>query len=439
MHVTNGVDAPRGLVRAIGRWSLAALMVNTMIGASVFGLPSLIAAHLGRLSPAAYLVAAAGVGVIGACLAEVGSQFREAGGPYLYAREAFGPFAAIQIGWLTWLSRIAASSAGANLFISYLSEFRPAVTDPLPRAAIVSVLVALLATVNYRGVHGAARLSDFFTIAKLAVIGIFVCGGLVALTMSPDVRVTPAEVPVTTADWFAALILMVYAFGGFDAALVAAGETRHPRQDVPAALLLALAGCTILFVSLQYVVIHTLPDTAATTKPLVDAARRFSGPIGGSCVAIGSLISIYGYLSANMLHTPRVTFALAEQGDFPRLFAAIHPRFRTPSVSIVTFAALLLLFAIVGDFRWNATLSVVSRLFVYGSIAAALPALRRKHPDADALRLPGGWIFSLLALVFTAVLITQTDVGGIAIVAITFGIAAVNWKATRTSRSPSSP
>jgi APA family basic amino acid/polyamine antiporter len=357
-------------------------MVNTMIGASVFGLPSLIAAHLGGLSPAAYLVAAAGVGVIGACLAEVGSQFRKAGGPYLCAREAFGPFAAIQIEWLTCLSRIAASSAGANLFISYLSELRPEVTDPLPRAAIVSVLVVLLATVNYRGVHGGARLSDFFTIAKLAVIGIFVCGGLVALAMIPHVRVTPAEVPGTTADWFAAIILMVYAYGGFDAALVAAGETRNPRKDVPAALLLALAGCTVLFVSLQYVVIHTLPDTAATTKPLVDAARKFSGPIGGSFVAIGSLISIYGYLSANMLHTPRLTFALGQQGDFPRLFAAIHPRFRTPSVSIVTFAALLLLFAIAGDFRWNATLSVVSRLFVYGSIAAALPGVETEIPHS---------------------------------------------------------
>jgi amino acid transporter len=432
MQVRNEVEAPRGLVRVIGRWSLAALMVNTMIGASVFGLPSLIAAHLGGVSPAAYLIAAAGVGVIGACLAEVGSQFRDAGGPYLYAREAFGPFAALQVGWLTWLSRIAASSAGANLFISYLSEFRPEVADPIPRAAIVSILVVLLATVNYRGVHGGARLSDFFTIAKLGIIGIFVCGGLVALAMTPDVRVTPEEVHRTTADWFGAIILMVYAYGGFDAALVAAAETRNPRQDVPAALLLALAGCTILFVSLQYVVIYTLPDTAATTKPLVDAARRFSGPIGGSFVAIGSLISIYGYLGANMLHTPRVTFALAEHGDFPRLFAAIHPRFRTPSVSIVTFAALLLLFAVAGNFRWNATLSVVSRLFVYGSIAAALPALRRKHPDADALRLPGGWIFSLLALVFTAVLITQTDVGGIAVVAVTFAIALLNWKATRT-------
>jgi amino acid transporter len=426
----NGVEAPRGLVRAIGRWSLAALMVNTMIGASVFGLPALIAAHLGRLSPAAYLVAAAGVGVIGACLAEVGSQFREAGGPYLYAREAFGRFAALQVGWLTWLSRIAASSAGANLFISYLSEFRPEVADPIPRAVIVSILVVLLAAVNYRGVHGGARLSDFFTVAKLGIIGIFVCAGLVALAMTPVVRVTPADVPHTTADWFGAIILMVYAYGGFDAALVAAGETRNPRQDVPAALLLALAGCTMLFISLQYVVIHTLPDTAATTKPLVDAARRFSGPIGGSFVAIGSLISIYGYLSANMLHTPRVTFALAQHGDFPRMFAAIHPRFRTPSVSIVMFAALLLLFAIVGNFRWNATLSVVSRLFVYGSIAAALPALRRKHPSADALRLPGGWMFSLVALVFTAVLITQTDVAGIAVVAVTFAIAFLNWKAT---------
>jgi APA family basic amino acid/polyamine antiporter len=427
---------PRGLVRVIGRWSLAALMVNTMIGASVFGLPALIAARLGGLSTTAYFGAAAGVGVIGACLAEVGSQFREAGGPYLYAREAFGPFAAIQIGWLAWLSRVAASSAGANLFITYLSEFQPAVTDPLPRAAIVSVLVVLLAAVNYRGVHGGARLSDFFTIAKLAIIATFVCGGLVALAMSPEVRVTPPEVDRTTADWFAAIILMVYAYGGFDAALFAAGETRNPRQDVPAALLLALAGSTILFVSVQYVVIHTLPDIAASTKPVVDAARQFSGPIGGSFVAIGSLISIYGYLSANMLHTPRLTFALGQQGDFPRFFAAIHARFRTPSISIVTFAAALLLFAIVGDFRWNATLSVVARLFVYGSIAAALPVLRQKHPKADALRLPGGWAFSLLALVFTGVLITQTDVGGIAVVVITFGIALLNWKATRGHSMP---
>src|SRR5260370_16365576 len=115
----------KSLVRAIGRWSLAALMLNTIIGASIFGLPSLLAAHLGRFSPAGYLVTAVGIAAIAACLAEVASQFRQAGGPYLYARVSFGPFAAIQVGWLTLLPRILASAAAADLFVSYLTQFLP--------------------------------------------------------------------------------------------------------------------------------------------------------------------------------------------------------------------------------------------------------------------------------------------------------------------------
>jgi basic amino acid/polyamine antiporter, APA family len=103
-------------------------MLNTMIGASIFGIPSIIAEYLGRLSPAGYLIAFAGIAVIAACLAEVSSYFQEAGGPYLYTRVAFGRFAAIQIGWLTWLSRITACSGVANLFITYLSSFFPGVT-----------------------------------------------------------------------------------------------------------------------------------------------------------------------------------------------------------------------------------------------------------------------------------------------------------------------
>ena len=115
------------LIRAIGRWSLAALMLNTVIGASIFGLPSLLAAHLGGVSPVGYLVTAVGIAAIAACLAEVASQFRQAGGPYLYARVAFGRFAAIQVGWLTWLTRIVASAAAADLFVSYLAQFFPTV------------------------------------------------------------------------------------------------------------------------------------------------------------------------------------------------------------------------------------------------------------------------------------------------------------------------
>src|SRR5580692_7419810 len=184
-------------------------MLNTIIGGSIFGLPSVIAARLGRVSPAAYFVALAGIAVIAACLAEVASYFQEAGGPYLYTRVAFGRFAAIQIGWLTWLSRITACSGVANLFITYLSSFFPAVTQGWIRGTILTVLIGFLAAVNYRGVSGGNALSNFFTVTKLLLLALFIAGGFAALALHPSVRVTPAAVPLTAANCFQAILLMV--------------------------------------------------------------------------------------------------------------------------------------------------------------------------------------------------------------------------------------
>ncbi len=167
-------ESSAGLVRTIGRWSLAALMVNTMVGASIFGLPALIAARLGPWSPFGFLVAFAVIAVIAACMAEVASQFQDAGGPYLYTRVAFGRFLAIQNGWLTWLTRIAAASAVANLFIIYLAEFFPAVTKPIARAGVLIILIGFLAAVNYRGVAGGNRLSNAFTVTKVSLLTFFV-------------------------------------------------------------------------------------------------------------------------------------------------------------------------------------------------------------------------------------------------------------------------
>ncbi|HXM93072.1 MAG TPA: amino acid permease [Candidatus Dormibacteraeota bacterium] len=425
------------LVRTIGRWSLAALMVNTMIGASIFGLPSVIAGYLGRMSPLGYLVAGTGVAVIAACLAEVASQFQEAGGPYLYARAAFGQFVAIQIGWLTWLSRISAASAVANLFITYLSEFFPSVSGGVLRTTILAMTIGFLAGVNYRGVKIGNWLSNFFTITKVALLVFFLAAGLVALFLHANIGVIPARVDVTWADWVHAVILMIYAYSGFEAALFASGEARNIRKDVPIALLAALTSVTLLYVAMQYVVIHTLPNAAASGKPAVDAARHFLSPLGVTLVTMGTLVSVYGYLSAGMLHTPRLTFAMGRQGDFPAFFAAVHPRFRSPYVSIITFAALVIAFSVGGSFRWNATLSAVSRLFVYGCIAAALPALRKKQPGADAFRLPGGMLFPVLALVFTGVLITQMHLREVMVIAITFTMALVNWLFVRGGRKVS--
>lgn len=427
VQATGLAQASGGLVRTIGRWSLAALMLNTMIGASIFGLPSIIAGYLGKLSPAGYLIAFAGVAVIAACLAEVSSYFQEAGGPYLYTRVAFGRFAAIQIGWLTWLSRITACSGVANLFITYLSSFFPVVTRGWIRGTILTVLIGFLAAVNYRGVSGGNALSNFFTITKVLLLTLFITGGFMALAFHPSVRVTPAAVPLTTANCFQAILLMVYAYGGFEAALFASGEASDPRKDAPIALLIAMLTATLLYICVQVVVIFTLANPGATTKPAVDSARQFLGPVGVTLVAVGTLISVYGYLSANMLHTPRVTFAMGERGDFPSFFAAIHPRFRTPHLSIVVFALMLLLFSIGGNFRWNASLSAISRLFMYGAVVAALPVLRRKFPKGSKFRLPAGLFFTVLGLAFVAVLLAQMGRTELIVMSITFVIALLNW------------
>lgn len=402
-------EASGRLVRTIGRWSLAALIVNTMIGASIFGLPALIAARLGRWSPLGFFAAFAGISVIAACMAEVASQFREAGGPYLYARAAFGRFVAIQNGWLIWLTRVAAASAVANLFITYLSEFFPGVKAPLARAAVLTMLIGILAAVNYLGVTEGNLVSNLFT--EVALLVFFILAGLAALAWHPELRVTPAAVPVTAENWFEAMLLMIYSYGGFEAALIVTGETRDARKDIPFALFAAIAATTLIYVAVQYLVIHTIPNAGASGAPVVDSARRFLAPLGVQIVAAGTLVSAYGYLSANILHTPRITFAMGERGDFPAFFAKIHPRFRTPHVSIVIFALALLLFSIAGNFRWNAMLSSVSRLFVYGTVAAALPVLRKKQPDADAFRLPHGNALAALALLFTLVMVTRMHMG----------------------------
>src|SRR5437763_7364500 len=157
-----------GLVRAIGRWSMAALIVNCVIGSGVFGLPSVLAGLLGRASIIAVLLAALAVSVIMACCSEVASRFTETGGPYLYAQAAFGRFMGIQVAWLVWFVRLTACAANANLFVTYLGEFWPQSTQPAMTLATLTLLIGILPAINFRGVQAGTHLSTSFTIAKFS-------------------------------------------------------------------------------------------------------------------------------------------------------------------------------------------------------------------------------------------------------------------------------
>lgn len=414
------------LVRAIGRWSLAALVVNSIIGSGIFGLPSVVAGLIGRASVVAYLVAAAGIGVIMGCFAEVASQFREAGGPYLYAREAFGRFLGIQTGWVAWLVRLTSAAANANLFVIYLAEFWPHAKEPLPRAAVLTLLLGFLAVVNYRGVKAGAQVSNFFVVAKLVPLAVFIAAGMFYL-LHHAAPVAPPGLPPNTKAWLEALLVLVFAYGGFESGLMPMGEAKDPRRDAPFALGVALVVTTAVYVLIQLVVLGVLPLSSTSDRPLAAAARVFLGRAGAAMISAGALISVYGFLSANMLNAPRLTFAFAERGDFPPFFAAVHRRFRTPHVSIVIFAVLLLAMSIGGTFRWNLVLSTIARLVTYAVVCAALLALRKKQPGADAYRLPAGPVLAWLGLAFCVVMVTRMGRGELIALGMTLTIALLNW------------
>ncbi len=424
------------LVRAIGRWSLTALVINSIIGSGIFGLPSVVAQLVGSWSPLAYLLTAIGMGLIMACFAEVASRFTAAGGPYLYAREAFGSFIGLQIGWLTWLVRLTAAAANANLFVLYLAEFWPPANEPLPRALVLTLLIGGLALVNYRGVRAGAQLSNVFTVAKLIPLLLF--AGLGLFFARPLLGSSPSP---STDAWLQAVLVLVYAYGGFEAALLPMAEARNPRRDAPFALFVALVLVTVVFTLIQTVVVSVLPEATRTDRPLAEAARVFSGAFGAGMISAGALISVYGYLSSMMLNAPRLTFALAERGDFPAVFAAIHPRFRTPHVSIAIFALLVWGLALAGTFAWNAMLSAVARLFTYASTCLALIVLRRKSVEPPWFHLPWGPILAVLALAFSLILVTRMGRGEVIVLGATSALALANWiwRAWRERRGATAP
>ncbi len=404
-----------------------ALMVNSIIGVSIFRLPSDLAAKLGGLSPLSCLGAGAGILIIAGCIAEVSSYFQETGGLYLYARAALGRFAGLLVAWLTWLTRIAAPAAAANLFHTYLSQFFPALEGRVAELLILALLIGHLALLNFIGVKTGRNVSNFFTAIKVSFLLLFVFAGLFALLVRPEIRV-PLTIPaISGASWFQAMLLLVYAYGGFEGALFVGGETTNPKRDTPIALLLALFAVAVIYTAVQFVTVATLANAGATGRPLYEAALRFLGPVGATAIAVAALVSAYGYLSANLLHAPRITYALAEQGDFPRFLGTVHPKFRTPYISILVYAVLVFAFAALGTFQWNAVLSAASRLAVYGAMAIAVPVLRKQRPGEGKFLLPAANLFAGLGILFSVILLTQMGRGEFLVVGTTCGIALLNW------------
>jgi amino acid transporter len=400
------------LVRGIRRWDLVAIAINGIIGAGIFGLPAKVYSLIGTYSLIAFVVCALVVALIILCFAEVSSRFDETGGPYLYAREAYQPAVAFEIGWLIWLARVTAFAANCNLLINYLSYFWLSATTPFWRASIITFVVTVLAFINLLGIRQAAIVSNVFTIGKLVPIIIFIAAGLFFLNPGAY-EFGPRP---TTGAFSQSVLLLVYAFTGFEMATIPAGEVRDPQRSLPRALLIAILVVAVLYIMIQVVCVGTLPGLAQSQKPLADAGSQFLGAAGGAIISAGAIVSITGNLNILVLSGSRLPFAMAEQKQLPEFIGAVHRKFFTPYVSILITAGLMLFLTLKSSFVAALTISTIARLVTYAATCLALPLFRaRSETPAALFRLPGGTVVAILSLLLIVwLLLNSTLQEGIA-------------------------
>ena len=383
-----------------------ALVLNTIIGAGIFGLPARVQEQAGTYSVLAWLLCAVPIVLIVLCFAEVGSRFKETGGPYLYARVAFGSLVGFEVGWLMWLARLTAFAALCNLFVEYLGYFIPALSVGLGRAFVIMTVVCSLTLANIVGVRSTATVTNVFTVGKLIPLLLFVAVGLFFISpQNYSLAVRPTYTSFTTA-----MLLMVFAYSGFEAAVVPTGEVRDPGRHLPFALLTGIAVVVVIFVLIQVVCIGTLPGLARSQRPLSDASLFFLGGAGASIMAAGALVSVAGAMNGVVLVSSRLLFAMAEQRQLPVFLAAIHRRFRTPHVAILISALCMLGLTLFSTFVSAVTVSTLIRLLTYVAICAALPILRLtgNMRSTAAFVVPAGFFVSGAGLAFCVWLLSNS-------------------------------
>ncbi|HEX7071703.1 MAG TPA: amino acid permease [Rhodothermales bacterium] len=384
------------LVRAVSRWEIVGLAVNDVIGSGVYLLPAAAMALLGAASIWAVVLAGAAVGLLVLCFAEASSHFEGTGSGYLYTRTAFGEFVGFEVGWMTWLARIASVAALSAGFAQATAFLWPPAGSGWIRALVILLPLAALTWINVVGVKQGARAAVGLVIAKTLPLVFFIATGIFAIDWQ---LVTAVEKPSMNAIGEATLLLL-FAYAGFENTAAPAEEYRNPRRNIPFALLTMIGFVTVLYALVQLVAVGTLPGLAESESALAEAAGLFLGSWAGVLMTLGAMISIEGNVGNTTLVGPRYLFALARDGFGPRALGRVHPRYRTPAAAIVTQSVVAAVLALSGSFVALAMLSIIARLATYVGTAAAVPVLRRRlGSPPGAFRLPGGALIPGAALV----------------------------------------
>lgn len=412
--------ATPALRRALGKWDLTAIGVNQVIGAAIFLLPADVARLVGNWAPLMFL----GVGLaslfVALCFAEVGSRFDTTGGPIGPARAAFGRFVGFEVGWMMWFSRVSSGASVINGLAVALGYYWPVLSTGAPRALVILAVLGVLTWVNLRGIKQTSWLVNFFTIGKLLPLAVFVLVGVFFADLS---RIVPSG-PAPLAQMGTAALLLIFAYGGYEVTGIPAGEASNPKKDVPFAFVAVILTVSAVMTLTAAVATGLLPDVGATRTPIADASAIVMGAFGGLLVSVGSAVSMTGNNMGQLLSGSRTVFALAENGDLPRVFARVHPDYRTPYVAIWFTSIVLVVLALTGSFVFLAAVSAVARLVVYLSACGA--TLRLRRADMATRVAPANFTVPLGPVIpVLAILISSSILAGATSQQLLAGVAAL--------------
>lgn len=348
--------------RDVGLWGAALLALNGMIGAAIFGLPGKLDVAVGSFAPWLLLLAGVGIMPVVLCYADLAGRFDASGGPQLYAGKAFGQFIGFEAGWMLYAARAAALAANAHVLSAYAGALWPPLNGPLT----IIVTIAAITLVNVIGIRRAVDTLGGMTMLKLAPLILI---GALGLLLAP--------IPMPKLPEFSAVegvaLAALYAFVGFEAATIPAGETRDPERNIPRALLLTVAGVTLLYVMVQLA--YSASGIGESDAPLAELASQSLGPVGVVILGATAILSVLANQLSAVTSISRITSSFADEGLLPRWFGTISPRFATPANSILTVGGIGLALALSGTFITLAVISTVARLFAYLACIAAIPRL----------------------------------------------------------------
>ena len=426
MSMQQAEQVDHQLVRGIGIPALTANIVSSTIGAGIFVIPATVAQGLGPAAPLAFVCCAIAMVLFVTCFAVAGSRVSLTGGLYAYVEVAFGRYVGFLAGVLYGLTALGAVAGVVNVLVNSVAVIAPFLGDPVMRIVVMLLVYGSLVLINIRGVREGAGAVTVITFAKVLPLLLFIGVGIFFIH---PVNLTWSAWPGSKALGDS-VILLIFAFVGIEVALIPSGEVKNPSRTVPRAAYLALVITIIIYIMIQLVAQGTLGSELANYKdaPLAEAAAKFLGNIGRTVLLAGATISAFGFVTSDILSSPRMIFAFGRDGALPAWFAHVHPRYRSPDVAIITYAVLAFALSITGTFEKLAVLSNVAVLLMYLLCCAACWFLVQRDVRADGAQpfnFPGMKIVPALAIIAIIWILAHATLFEFAVNGIVLAIASV--------------